>query len=203
MPGSPAVKRSFDLLAAVVGLVLLAPVMAAIGLAVRLRLGSPVLFRQIRPGLGGRPFTLVKFRTMRDAADGHGRPLPDSDRLTRFGRLLRSTSLDELPELWNVIRGDMSIVGPRPLLTEYLPLYSEQHARRHDVRPGITGWAQVNGRNALSWTERLDLDAWYAAHHTLWLDLRILVMTVAAVLTRRGISADGEATVRRFAGYDG
>lgn len=167
---------------------------------IRRRLGSPVLFRQIRPGLHGRPFEMVKFRTMRDAFGPDGQPLADEERMTSFGRLLRSSSLDELPELWNVLKGDMSLVGPRPLLMEYLPLYSAEQARRHAVRPGITGWAQVNGRNAISWEDKFDLDVWYVDHHTVWLDLKILGLTVWRVLRRDGISAAGEATMPRFRG---
>jgi sugar transferase EpsL len=157
----------------------------------------------VRPGLGGRPFRIYKFRTMRHALDAGGRPLSDAARLTAVGRFLRATSLDELPELWNVLKGDMSLVGPRPLLPEYLPLYSETHRRRHEVRPGLTGWAQVNGRNALEWPRRLDLDVWYVDQRSFWLDLRILARTVAAVLGRRGISQPGHATMQPFRGYDG
>ncbi len=172
----------------------------ALALLVRLRLGSPVLFRQTRIGLGGRPFTLYKFRSMRDATGPDGRPLPDAERLTSFGRWLRSTSLDELPSLWNVLRGDMALVGPRPLLPEYLPLYNARQARRHEVRPGITGWAQVNGRNAVDWAERLEMDVWYVEHRSLRLDLRILWRTVGSVLRRDGISQKGEATMAAFKG---
>jgi len=197
------VKRVLDVAAAGVGLLLLSPLIAAVALAVRVNLGAPVFFRQARPGLHGRPFRLVKFRTMRDATGPDGTPLPDEARLTRFGRFLRASSLDEFPELWNVLRGDMSLVGPRPLLTEYLPLYSPRHARRHEVRPGLTGWAQVNGRNALTWEARLELDVWYVEHRSLALDLRILLRTVATVLRRRGISHAGHATMERFRGYGG
>jgi lipopolysaccharide/colanic/teichoic acid biosynthesis glycosyltransferase len=193
-------KRILDATAAAVGLVVLAPVLAATALAVRVGIGSPVLFRQVRPGLHGRPFRMLKFRTMRDAADASGQPLPDAERLTRLGRFLRSTSLDELPELWNVLRGEMSLVGPRPLLMEYLPLYSPEQARRHEVRPGITGWAQVNGRNAIGWDERFRLDVWYVDHRSLRLDLRILLMTLKKVFAREGISQEGQATMERFAG---
>jgi lipopolysaccharide/colanic/teichoic acid biosynthesis glycosyltransferase len=196
-------KRALDVAAAGAALALLSPVIAVVALAVRLNLGAPVLFRQERPGLHGRPFRMMKFRTMRDAAGPDGAPLPDEERLTPFGRFLRSSSLDELPELWNVLRGDMSLVGPRPLLTEYLPLYSPRHARRHEVRPGLTGWAQVNGRNALTWPERLELDVWYVEHRSLALDLRILLRTVGTVFARRGISHAGHATMERFRGYDG
>lgn len=194
------IKRGFDIVAAGSALLLLSPVLLGVAALVRFNLGAPVLFRQLRPGLHGRPFEMVKFRTMRDAIDSRGQPLPDAERLTRFGRLLRATSLDELPELWNVLTGDMSLVGPRPLLMEYLPLYSPEQARRHEVRPGVTGWAQVNGRNALSWDEKFRLDVWYVEHQSLWLDLRILALTVKKVLVREGISAEGEATAARFTG---
>ncbi|SFB10931.1 sugar transferase [Azotobacter beijerinckii] len=193
-------KRLFDLLAAALGLLLLAPLLLVLAWLVRRRIGAPVLFRQIRPGLHGRPFALLKFRSMREALDEHGQPLPDAERLTPFGRFLRASSLDELPELWNVLRGDMSLVGPRPLLMEYLPLYSPEQARRHAVRPGITGWAQVNGRNALSWEERFRLDVWYVDHRSLRLDLHILLLTLKRVLAREGINAEGEATMARFTG---
>jgi lipopolysaccharide/colanic/teichoic acid biosynthesis glycosyltransferase len=178
------------------------PLLAVVAVAVRLRLGRSVLFTQTRPGLGGRPFALRKFRTMTDARDSDGRLLPDTARLTPFGRWLRSTSLDELPELWNVVRGEMSLVGPRPLLTAYLPLYSERHRRRHDVVPGITGLAQISGRNALTWPDRFDLDVEYADRCSLALDLRILARSVGAVLRREGISAEGDATMYAFTGYD-
>lgn len=194
------VKRALDIVVSVVALALFAPVLAVVALCVRFALGSPVLFRQTRPGLHGAPFTLVKFRTMRDAVDGHGRPLNDAERLTQFGRLLRSTSLDELPELWNVLRGEMSLVGPRPLLMEYLPRYSAQQQRRHDVRPGITGWAQVNGRNASSWDERFAHDIWYVDNHSVVLDVRILFRTVKQVFVAEGISQAGHATMPQFTG---
>ena len=193
-------KRAFDLLLTVPALVILAPVMLVVALLVRSRLGSPVLFRQPRPGQGGKPFTMIKFRTMRDAVDARGRPLPDAERLTDFGRFLRATSLDELPGLWNVVRGDMSLVGPRPLLIAYLPLYSPDQARRHEVRPGITGWAQVNGRNAISWPEKFALDVWYVDNRSLWLDIRILALTLRKVFRREGISAAGDATMPAFTG---
>ena len=164
------------------------------------RLGSPILFRQRRPGLNGEIFEMLKFRSMQEAKDKEGNLLPDSERLTEFGRWLRSTSLDELPELWNVLRGEMSLVGPRPLLMEYLPLYSPEQAHRHDVRPGITGWAQVNGRNAISWEEKFKLDVWYVDHQSFWLDLKILFLTVKNVISQHGISADGEATMPKFSG---
>ena len=189
-----------DIFVASAALMLLAPPLLLLWGLVRCKLGSPVLFRQLRPGLHGRPFRMVKFRTMTDERGADGELLPDAPRLTSFGRFLRATSLDELPELWNVLRGEMSLVGPRPLLMEYLPLYSPEQARRHEVRPGITGWAQVNGRNALSWEERFKLDIWYVDHRSLWLDLRILWLTVRKVIVREGISAQGEATMPRFTG---
>jgi lipopolysaccharide/colanic/teichoic acid biosynthesis glycosyltransferase len=193
-------ERQFDLIAAALALLLLAPVIALIAWQVRLKLGSPVMFRQSRPGRYGEPFEMIKFRTMRDALDAEGRPLPDSERLTAFGRWLRATSLDELPELWNVLRGDMSLVGPRPLLIEYLPLYTPEQARRHEVRPGITGWAQVNGRNAISWEEKFALDVWYVDNRSFWLDMKILWVTAKKVLVRDGISAEGDVTMPRFTG---
>ncbi len=193
-------KRALDVAAAAGGLTLGLPVLAIVALLVRWRLGSPVLFRQERPGRGGVPFQLVKFRTMRDALDAAGRPLSDEERLTPFGRVLRSTSLDELPELWNVWKGEMSLVGPRPLFARYLPLYSPEQARRHDVRPGITGWAQVHGRNALPWPERLAMDVWYVDNRSLVLDLRILALTVLKVVRREGVSEEGHATMTPFAG---
>jgi lipopolysaccharide/colanic/teichoic acid biosynthesis glycosyltransferase len=196
-------KRALDVAAAGAGLALLSPVLLGVSVAVRLSLGSPVLFRQTRPGLGGKPFEMLKFRTMRDAHDARGNPLPDAERLTPLGRFLRATSLDELPELVNVLRGEMSLVGPRPLLMEYLPLYTPEQARRHEVRPGITGWAQVNGRNALSWEEKFRLDVWYVDHRSFWLDLRILARTVAKVFAREGISQEGQATMERFRGRPG
>jgi sugar transferase EpsL len=181
-------------------ILLLAIPLAVLALSVRILLGRPVLFRQLRPGLHARPFALLKFRTMTDARDEHGHLLPDSVRLTRFGRLLRRTSLDELPELFNVIAGDMSLVGPRPLLMEYLPLYTPEQARRHEVRPGITGWAQVNGRNAISWEEKFRLDVWYVDNRSMLLDLRILYTTALKVLTAQGITQPGSATASRFRG---
>ena len=193
-------KRLFDFLMALFGLVALSPVLAILAWQIRKKLGSPVLFRQTRPGLHGKPFQMVKFRTMRDAIGPDGQPLPDAERMTPFGSFLRSASLDELPELWNVLRGDMSLVGPRPLLMEYLPLYTPEQARRHAVRPGITGWAQVNGRNALSWEEKFALDVWYVDHQSLALDISILWRTVRKVLVREGISAAGEATMGKFTG---
>jgi lipopolysaccharide/colanic/teichoic acid biosynthesis glycosyltransferase len=195
-------KRLFDMVAAALALLLLAPALALIAWQVRRKLGSPVLFRQVRPGLHGQPFEMVKFRTMTDEPGPDGALLPDAQRLTSFGRFLRASSLDEFPELWNVIKGDMSLVGPRPLLMEYLPLYTSEQVRRHEVRPGITGWAQVNGRNAISWEEKFALDVWYVDHRSLWLDMRILWMTVRKVLVRDDISAAGEATMTRFMGSD-
>ncbi len=193
-------KRGGDVLAALSLLLLLSPLLLLVALLVRMRLGHPVLFRQVRPGLHGRPFTVLKFRSMREAFTADGRPLPDSERLTRLGRFLRRSSLDELPQLWCVLRGDMSLVGPRPLLMKYLPLYSPAQARRHLMRPGITGWAQVHGRNAVTWNEKFVLDTWYIDHWNLWLDLRILVLTVLAVLTRRGVEKPGFATTEEFTG---
>jgi sugar transferase EpsL len=191
-------KRAFDLLATAVGGALISPLVAVLAVLVRWRLGSPVLFRQVRPGLHTEPFELIKFRTMTDERDAEGQLLPDEQRLTRFGRTLRSTSLDELPELWNVLRGDMSLVGPRPLLMAYLPHYTPREARRHEVRPGITGWSQVNGRNAPSWDQRLEMDVWYVEHRSLWLDLRILALTLLRVVRREGITTEGHATAPRF-----
>ncbi|MGZ8285467.1 MAG: sugar transferase [Allosphingosinicella sp.] len=201
MPGFDP-KRPTDIALSALGLVVLAPVLAAVAVAVAVALGRPVFFRQVRPGLGGKPFRLVKFRTMLDAVGPDGKPLDDARRLTRFGRFLRASSLDELPELWNVLRGDMSLVGPRPLLMHYLPLYSPEQARRHDVRPGLTGWAQVNGRNALGWPEKLALDVWYVDHRGFRLDLKILLMTVAKVLSRAGIAAEGSETMPEFRGSE-
>jgi len=193
-------KRSIDILASLCGLLLLAPVMIVVAWMVKRKLGSPVLFSQVRPGLNAKPFTMLKFRTMRDAVDGDGNPLPDSMRMTRFGSFLRSSSLDELPGLFNVLKGDMSLVGPRPLLMEYLPLYNAKQYRRHHVRPGVTGWAQVNGRNSVSWEEKFDLDVWYVDNRTFWLDLKIILLTLKKVLVREGINAAGEATMKRFTG---
>lgn len=193
-------KRLLDVIASGAGLLVLAPVLAATAVAVRANLGSPVFFRQVRPGMHGKPFTMVKFRTMKDAVDAQGRTLPDAERLTRFGQFLRSTSLDELPELWNVLRGEMSLVGPRPLLMEYLPLYTAEQARRHEVRPGITGWAQINGRNAISWEEKFALDVWYVDNRTFWLDIKILLLTLKKVFVREGISQVGQATAEKFGG---
>ena len=193
-------KRFLDISISAVALVLFAPVLFIVSWKIAKKLGFPVFFKQTRPGLNGKPFQMIKFRTMLDAVDEDGNPLPDDQRMTSFGKFLRSTSLDELPELWNVLRGDMSLVGPRPLLMEYLPLYSDEQKRRHEVRPGITGWAQVNGRNSLSWEERFKLDVWYVDNQTCWLDLKILFMTVKKVLVRDGISAEGEVTMSKFTG---
>ena len=193
-------KRFFDLVLAALALLLLGMLLLFLIWQVRRKLGSPVFFRQTRPGLHGRPFEMVKFRTMTDARGPDRKLLPDAERLTAFGRFLRATSLDELPELWNVLKGEMSLVGPRPLLMEYLPLYSLEQARRHEARPGITGWAQVNGRNALSWEEKFKLDVWYVDHRSLWLDAKILWLTVRKVLVREGISAAGDATMPVFKG---
>lgn len=194
------IKRMLDVLFALSLIVLLSPLLLVVALVVRWSLGCPVLYAQQRPGLNEEAFTLLKFRTMRDANDANGNLLPDADRLTMIGRLLRSWSLDELPELWNVARGDMSLVGPRPLLMQYLPLYTASQRRRHEVRPGITGWAQVNGRNAVAWEERFKMDVWYVENRSLWLDFKILYLTVIRVIMRDGISAKGEATVSVFRG---
>ena len=194
------IKRLFDIVGATIALVVLSPVYAATAYKVSKNLGAPVLFRQIRPGLYGKPFEIIKFRSMKDDIDADGNPLEDGARLTSFGKALRNTSLDELPELWNVIKGDMSLVGPRPLLMEYLPLYNDEQARRHDVRPGITGYAQVNGRNAIGWDERFALDTWYVDNQSLWLDIKILFKTVEKVIIKDGISAEGEATMSKFTG---
>ena len=193
-------KRLLDIAGSLGGLILLSGPLAVVAILVRVRLGSPILFRQVRPGLNGKPFEMIKFRTMLDLTGTEGELLPDAERLPAFGRMLRSSSLDELPELWNVLKGDMSLVGPRPLLMDYLPLYSPDQARRHEVRPGITGWAQVNGRNALSWEEKFTLDVWYVDNHGFWLDLKIMLLTVGRVFGRQGISAEGSATAERFNG---
>ncbi|MFI0547072.1 MAG: sugar transferase [Brachymonas sp.] len=193
-------KRLFDFLVALLALLLLALPLLVLALLVRCKLGSPVLFRQVRPGLHGQPFEMVKFRTMTDARGADGALLPDAVRLTPFGRFLRASSLDELPELWNVLKGEMSLVGPRPLLMEYLPLYSAEQYRRHEVRPGVTGWAQVNGRNAISWEEKFALDVWYVEHQSFGLDVKILLLTVKKVFIKDGISAAGDATMPKFTG---
>ena len=194
------IKRLLDILIASTALLLLSPLYAFVAYKVKKNLGSPVLFRQVRPGLHGKPFEMIKFRTMRDAVDAQGNPLPDSERLTPFGKMLRSSSLDEMPELWNVIKGDMSIVGPRPLLTEYLPLYNTEQAKRHNVRPGMTGHAQVNGRNAIGWEEKFKLDTWYVENQSTLLDFKIMFKTVHKVLAKDDISAEGEATMTKFVG---
>ncbi|EGR2415816.1 sugar transferase [Vibrio cholerae] len=193
-------KRLFDFLASLFALLLLSPIIALVGWKIRKNLGSPVLFRQTRPGLNGKPFEMIKFRTMKDAVDANGNPLPDSERMTPFGDKLRNSSLDELPELWNVLKGEMSLVGPRPLLMQYLPLYSPEQARRHEVRPGVTGWAQINGRNAICWEEKFKLDVWYVDNRSFWLDLKVLLLTVKKVLIKEGISAQGEVTMPPFKG---
>ena len=193
-------KRLLDIIIASIALILLSPLYAFVAYKVKKNLGSPVLFRQVRPGLHGKPFEMIKFRTMKDAVDEQGNPLPDSERLTPFGQMLRSTGLDEMPELWNVIKGDMSIVGPRPLLMEYLPLYSPEQAKRHDVRPGMTGHAQVNGRNAIGWEEKFKLDTWYVENQSIWLDFKIMFKTVHKVLAKDDISAEGEVTMTKFTG---
>ncbi|HCE1977526.1 TPA: sugar transferase [Vibrio parahaemolyticus] len=193
-------KRLFDFFASLFGLILLSPIIALVAWKIRKNLGSPVLFRQTRPGLNGKPFEMVKFRTMKDAVDAQGNPLPDSERMTPFGDKLRNSSLDELPELWNVLKGEMSLVGPRPLLMQYLPLYSKEQARRHEVRPGVTGWAQINGRNAISWEDKFKLDVWYVDNHNLLLDIKILFLTVKKVFVKEGISADGHVTIEPFTG---
>ena len=195
-------KRLFDLIFASFALLVLALPMVCLYLLIYNKLGHPVLFSQIRPGLRGQAFKMVKFRTMTDARGEDGQLLPDAERLTPFGRFLRASSLDELPELWNVVKGEMSLVGPRPLLMDYLPLYSTEQARRHHVRPGITGWAQVNGRNALSWDEKFKLDVWYVDNRSVWLDIKILWLTIRKVVARDGISAAGEATMSKFTGSD-
>ena len=195
-------KRLLDIIISLSALILLAPLYAIIGYKVKKNLGSPILFKQTRPGLHAQPFDMIKFRTMKDATDASGNLLPDSMRMTAFGKMLRSSSLDELPELWNVLKGDMSLVGPRPLLMEYVPLYNKEQTRRHEMRPGITGWAQINGRNAISWEEKFQLDVWYVDNHSIWLDLKILLLTLKKVFIKEGISADGEVTMTKFTGTD-
>ncbi|MBQ4512289.1 MAG: sugar transferase [Anaerolineaceae bacterium] len=197
------IKRSFDILASALGLIILSPLLLILAVLVRLNLGSPVFFRQERPGLHEKIFNLYKFRSMRDAVDKNGNELPDEQRLSKFGKLLRASSLDELPELFNVLKGDMSLVGPRPLLVKYLQLYNAEQHRRHDVLPGITGWAQVHGRNAISWEEKFRLDVWYVDNWSLWLDLKILFMTVKKVFIHEGISAENQATTEEFHGNRG
>lgn len=193
-------KRLFDSIAALFALIIFLPILLVVAILIRQKLGSPILFSQVRPGFNGQPFKMFKFRTMLDAQDALGNPLPDDQRLTKFGSLLRSTSLDELPGLWNVLKGDMSLVGPRPLLMDYLPLYNTEQAKRHNVRPGLTGWAQVNGRNAISWEQKFKLDTWYVEHQSFWLDIKIILLTVKKVLIRDGISADGQVTMSKFEG---
>ena len=193
-------KRLIDIFASVLGLTLLSPILLMLFIIIRFNMGSPVLFRQERPGLNGQSIEMIKFRSMRDGVDDKGNVLPDHERLTKLGLWIRKTSLDELPELWNVLKGDMSLVGPRPLLMEYLPLYSPEQARRHEVRPGITGWAQVNGRNAISWEQKFEFDVWYVDNRNIFLDMKILLLTLEKVFIRADISADGEATMPRFRG---
>lgn len=193
-------KRSFDFIAALSALLLLSPIIVITAILVRVNLGAPIIFTQPRPGLKGEVFNMMKFRSMTSETDANGNLLPDDKRLTAFGKFLRASSVDELPGLWNVLVGNMSLVGPRPLLVEYLPLYSEQQARRHIVKPGITGWAQVNGRNNLSWQQKFELDVWYVDHHSFWLDIKILFLTVYKVLKRSDINADGQATMTKFTG---
>jgi lipopolysaccharide/colanic/teichoic acid biosynthesis glycosyltransferase len=196
-------KRIFDICVSAAALIALSPAILIVAILVRVNLGAPIFFRQVRPGVHGKPFEMIKFRSMLNAWDEHGQPLPNDKRLTKFGRLLRSTSLDELPELWNVLKGDMSLVGPRPLLMEYLPLYNEHQARRHEVRPGITGWAQVNGRNAISWEQKFEYDVWYVDNQSFWLDLKILFLTVKKVLVREDISSSETVTMPKFTGSKG
>jgi len=202
-PMSKAAKRVMDVLISVLGLIVFTPVIFVVALLIFMSMGRPVLFTQERPGKDGRIFRLIKFRTMTDERNAEGNLLPDEQRLTRLGRFLRSTSLDELPELFNVLKGDMSLVGPRPLLPQYLDRYTPEQARRHEVKPGITGWAQINGRNAITWEEKFTLDVWYVDNWSLWLDIKILALTLIKVFKREGISADGEATMPEFMGYDG
>ena len=195
-------KRLFDIIASASGLIFLSPVFLILIYLIRKNLGEPVFFTQERPGKDGKPFKMIKFRSMRDAVDKDGNPLPDSERLTPFGKKLRAASLDELPELWNVLKGNMSLVGPRPLLMSYLPLYNDFQFRRHEMRPGVTGWAQVNGRNAISWDEKFAYDIWYIDHFSLWFDMKILFLTIKKVFIKEGISAEGEATMPYFTGND-
>jgi sugar transferase EpsL len=199
----PITKRVFDLFLLIFSSILLLPLLIIVAVLARALLGAPVLFRQQRPGWRGRPFRLLKFRTMTDARDAAGALLPDAERLTTFGRFLRATSLDELPELFNVLKGDMSLVGPRPLLMQYLDRYTPEQARRHEVKPGITGWAQVNGRNAITWEDKFKLDVWYVDNWSLWLDLKIICMTIWKILTREGINQPGQATMAEFRGLPG
>lgn len=194
------IKRILDIIIASIALVLLFPIYLYVAYKVRKNLGSPVIFRQVRPGLHGKPFEMIKFRTMTDERDAEGNLLPNEQRLLKFGKMLRATSLDEMPELWNVIKGDMSIVGPRPLLMDYLPLYNEEQAKRHNVRPGMTGYAQVNGRNAISWEKKFELDTWYVENQSIWLDFKIMFQTVKKVLVKEGINQSEEVTMTRFMG---
>lgn len=193
-------KRLVDILVSFFGIILLTPIFLLVAFLIRKNLGSPVIFSQIRPGIDGKPFKMYKFRSMKNAIDTSGNPLPDAERLTPFGQKLRSTSLDELPELWNVLKGDMSLVGPRPLLMEYLPLYNKEQYRRHEMRPGITGWAQINGRNAISWEDKFKLDVWYVDNQSLKLDLKILLLTIKKVFIKEGVSSSGEVTTSKFTG---
>jgi sugar transferase EpsL len=195
-----SIKRGFDICASTLGLVAASPLLMATSVAIRITMGRPILFRQVRPGLHGEPFEVIKFRTMRDSSDTDGKPLSDADRLTRLGQVLRATSVDELPQLVSVLRGDMSLVGPRPLLMQYLRRYSPGQARRHEMRPGVTGWAQVNGRNAISWEEKFALDVWYVDNWSLWLDAKILALTILSVIRRSGISQEGHSTMPEFMG---
>ena len=195
-------KRIMDIVIAMTALLVFMPVLLVLTVLIVIKLGSPAFFCQVRPGLGGRPFKMIKFRTMTDARDGQGALLPDDVRMTPFGQFLRSSSLDELPELWNVLVGDMSLVGPRPLLMQYLPLYSAEQARRHLVRPGITGWAQINGRNALEWADKFALDVWYVDHHSIWLDIKVLLLTIRKVVRRDGITSTGAVTAAPFTGNE-
>ncbi|MEZ9245971.1 sugar transferase [Vibrio lentus] len=196
-------KRLFDFCASFLALILFSPIIFFVAWKIKKNLGSPVIFRQTRPGLNGKPFEMIKFRSMKDAVDPQGNTLPDSERMTAFGDKLRSSSLDELPELWNVLKGDMSLVGPRPLLMQYLPLYNQEQARRHESRPGITGWAQVHGRNAISWDDKFKLDVWYVDNSSLWLDIKIIFLTIKTVFIKEGISAEGHVTIEPFKGNDG
>jgi lipopolysaccharide/colanic/teichoic acid biosynthesis glycosyltransferase len=198
----PRIKRIFDFTASLLLIILFSVPMAIVALLIRIKLGSPVLFKQIRPGYKGQPFEMLKFRSMRVATDSSGNPLPDAQRMTAFGTALRQTSLDELPQLFNVLRGDMSLVGPRPLLMEYLPRYSAEQARRHDAMPGISGWAQINGRNAVSWKEKFEMDVWYVDHQSMWLDLKILLKTFGTVISKSGISTPGHVTTKPFMGTE-
>lgn len=193
-------KRTLDIVVSFIGLILLSPLFLLLYFKIKKEMGTPVIFSQIRPGRDGKPFRMYKFRSMKDATDQDGNPLPDADRITPFGAKLRTTSLDELPELWNVLKGEMSLVGPRPLLMEYLPLYSTEQYRRHEVRPGITGWAQVNGRNAISWEEKFEYDVWYVDNQSILLDIKILLLTIKKVFVKEGISAEGEVTMTKFTG---